>query len=328
MLVIFLLSFLFKNEQVISTTEKDYMNYHIRITEIECLVNKLDFSKASSEYTSLLAKSDIFFVRDVYDGILVSCLANNKDNIWALTRKAMENGIDTNFLFSRTLVDSTLGRMHIKDSIKKYYSIFRKTFFSNYDTNLKKAVLRMYVNDLMAKRDFSDNISIKEYKDSWYAIMESNYRKFVSISDTLNRFAGERTLGVDNPWCQGNLREFLRIRQTKFVMPHGYSGVFILLHKNCAMCYSEEKFRNAIIEGELHPHDFAMIYEFSVNQSMENSCKCRDTLKKRYGVWITSRKNVPQMNIWRAEIGLPTIEHRDSIDRVNRIFKVNLNACK
>ena len=156
--------------------------------------------------------------------------------------------------------------------------------------------------------------------------MRSNYDILFDLMTQYNSYIGEQTIGVDNYAAFKRPHILKRINKEIYMSPICNVSTLILLHKHCSFALVEVFLENALLTGELHPYDYAYIYEFSVWQVMLNNCK--GDFKKRFNVWTKERKNVEYINNCRKEIFLPSLSHRDSIDKFCKLYKVNYNACK
>ena len=319
----FLIAYLFCT---LISNGKDYKQYYLSINNATSYALAGHFEKSIELYDDTFRQYKFVFARDVYDALLISILAKKKKFIQKNLEKCIEFGVDTNFLYIVPFVDSNVS--FLKDTVRKKYISLNNTYKSMFDLNLKKIISEMYYYDREAKSSL--NLNDKDQKAIWYEIMASNFKKYDSIVKSKGHLIGEKTIGIDNMKAFGSkMHKMTTIDHGNACVPNFYQCLIILMHEYCSILKLSSYWEKAIIAGELHPSDYASVYEFNASLVYDLKAnlsspinKCESTFPNRYYTLIMSRKNIPFIDSCRNAIFLPKMNHLDSISKFNDQYKI------
>jgi hypothetical protein len=296
---------------------KDYKQYYLSINNATSYAVAGHFEKSIELYDDTFRQYKFVFARDVYDALLISILAKKKNYIQKNLEKCIEFGVDTNFLYVVPFVDSNVS--FLKDTVRKKYISLNNTYKSMFDLNLKKIISEMYYYDREAKSSL--NLNDKDQKAIWYEIMASNFKKYDSIVKSKGHLIGEKTIGIDNMKAFGSkMHKMTTIDHGKACVPNFYQCLVILMHEYCSIIKLNSYWEKAILDGELHPSDYASVYEYCATKTPPLICK--SSFPNRYYTLSLLRQNIPFIDSCRNAIYMSNMNHLDSISKFNNKYKI------
>ena len=311
--IVILVSLVLMSNYIESKAE-DYGQYHKELTNARSLLFKGESKNALNLYVKTLSGFPYAFPRDIVDGIKISCLVNDVGTIKNLIQLGIQHALDTNFLW------------HIKElipfieryEIKKYTRENIKTWLQVVDLQFNKKTytrfMSYYLTESKARQQYIANGRKEEYYASYEAIVRNNAQKILRIFQDSNRFIGERTTSINNPYLQGNLPPVFG--EENYYSPNSLSAsTVILMHQDCLLLDFLPYMTKGLLCGELDPIDFALIYEREIKDVAAG--RCNTTLGCRYmAVWTgynEGKYDSHFIDSCRQNIFLPKLSHLDSL---------------
>jgi len=229
-----------------SVKKKDYIDYHKYFAEIEELIVDENFREAEVKLDSLFEKFEVKFAKDFIIGAQLSVLNNKIDKAISLLIKSTGKGVKLDCLKSISLLNSSLSYNQWR--IIEIQSLIER---EKYYKELQNQELYIEFHTRYQKEQESKRKGI--YR-------EVVYENFLFIKRILEKtgFAGENMIGIDDSRLANKLSD----------CGVGNSRVIVtLLHYDYPISeIGEERLISAIRNGNLHPRQFATIYNFEKNK--------------------------------------------------------------
>jgi len=225
----------------IKDQKSNYLTYHTKFGQVEELIVKENFAEAESRLIDLFDEYEVKFVKDYIIASQVSLLNKNKKLAIEYILQSIRNGVKIECLKSMKLLRQELTS---KDwwKIEIEYKNLRIKYLEKIDFALHQEFHQRYQEEQNAKR-----------KDYYKSIVYSNFKR---IKELLNEkgFLGEQLVGLDNQKLAKSISD----------CDFGNSKIIVtLLHYDYPVSeIGEERLMDAIKKGNLHPREFANIYNF------------------------------------------------------------------
>ncbi|MCB0667667.1 MAG: hypothetical protein KDC80_17680 [Saprospiraceae bacterium] len=177
----------------------DYIKYHERIVEAECLIASEDFKGALQVYEELLNGYDFVFLRDHQIASQLALYLNQRQK----AREFLLNGIRAGWTLKSIRKNAFLKRLR-KDrdwkSIKVQYHTLNEEFTAALNLQLRKRVKKMFSRDqwkaLGALFTFSAKAQDKYAERRFAPHSEKQIKEFQTIIDKYG-YPGEKLIGND-----------------------------------------------------------------------------------------------------------------------------------
>ena len=280
--IILVFGFLYSNQ--------NYIEYHTKFGQIEELIVKEDFAEAELKIIELFEKYEVRFVKDYVIASQVSILNDNTNLAIEYILQSIKNGVKIECLKSIKLLSQELAATDW-EIIEEEYKELRKNYLKKINLSLYQEFHKRYQKEQDSKRTEYYKITV--------------YSNFDRIIELLNEggFPNEKLIGIDNQ----------RFAKSISDCDLGNSKVIVtLLHYDYPFSeIGEEELIEAIKRGNLHPREFATIYNFEENK--------QSVLYKK-----STKKKVP---LPRYNFNFPFGSKIDNLERVNS-DRAKFGICK
>ena len=223
----------------------DYLAYHKQVNQALELTSKAHFVKAQEKLELIMKQYDFVFAKDYM--IAAQLAAHNQDEVKAIQflEKAVEGGCLLSCVPKLSVFDD-LCKSAAWDSLKLKEKALRKNYIKSIETDLLTEICERYQFE-------QDRKGTKLYK----TVVYDNFKRIKEITEE-HGFPGERLLGLD----------YSRLAQKLDDCDFGNSKVVVtLLHYDSPIAeLGEAFFLEAIRAGNLHPREFANIYNYEVSK--------------------------------------------------------------
>ncbi len=325
-------------------SQLNYIEYHKQIVFAEkyLLENKLDSSL--SIYNSLFQKYPKYFVRDCVVALQVAILKRDNSMIDEMMKHCYSKGITGKKLFLIPIIKKYFDSTNINNSnitnrtqcieIDKKYSSYRVNYLKNINFLLRGELFVRTAKDQFYKRIPSEWMGDK-YLDSIYAqILDSNMMYLVNIVKTIG-YPGEHLIGIedfnfDNIYLSKGYELKMESIANIFFFHHMYGYQFV-----------QEELYKAIIKGDIHPREYALIHEWSYADIYNKSMGPKYILPLKYKplVKIQPKKyyynyflhkldyldDLKTVNAHRWKIGMSSLEHDRKKSMLEKKYGLMLN---
>jgi len=223
----------------------NYINYHRSFGQIEELIVKENFKEAALKIDTLFQEYKVRFVKDYVVAAQICLLNNNHKKAVDYLIISIKKGVKMECLKSIDLFHQRLTESDWSD-IDKEYKTSRKEYLRSIDLGLYQEFHKRYQKEQDAKGK-------AYYKSTVY----SNFNRIKELVKT-QEFLGEQTIGIDNQ----------RLAKSISDCSFGNSRTIVtLLHYDYPINdIGEDRLIIAIEKGNLHPREFATIYNFEKNK--------------------------------------------------------------
>ncbi len=268
--------------------EKGYVKYHKEFAKIEELIVNEGFVEAELKFDSLFTKYKVKFAKDYLIAGQVSFINGHKNKGREYLRCAIGMGVNLDCLKHVRLFREKIAETDW-NQLKDEESKLRKVYFKNINLELYQDFHRRYQKE-------QDSKGSEIYK----SVVYSNFNRIISIIESIG-FPGEALIGIDNQTLAKSISD-CDCDNSKIIVT--------LLHYNYPISeIGEEKLISEIENGNLHPREFATIYNFErykVSRLYRESNKKYESLPKYdfnfpFGDQIS---NIEKVNFDREKFGI------------------------
>ena len=236
--------------------QKNYIQYHKDFSKVEELIVNEKFVEAELKLDTLFDHYEVKFAKDYLIAGQVCLMNGHKNKGIEFIRGALRMGVKFSCLkliklLSEQIVESEW------DNLKNEESQLRKEYLKNIELGLYQEFHKRYQEEQDVKRTVI-------YK----SVVYSNFNRIKEITDSIG-FPGEDLIGLDYQILAKSISD----------CGCGNSKIIVtLLHYDYPISeIGEDKLISEIEKGNLHPRQFATIYNFEVNKL---SVLYRDSEKK------------------------------------------------
>ncbi|MBZ0098225.1 MAG: hypothetical protein K8F30_04035, partial [Taibaiella sp.] len=319
---VLLLSFFLSAVLVIAQPNTNYIDYHkhIILAEQQFLYYNTP-SGAINKYKEIFSKWDKPFAKDCFVALQLACMMRDTANATFFKEKSFENGVEWNTVLVSEHVQQLFFNREYKEKMSRVYEIKNREYLETIDTGYRNIIHNMYAREIFFRKQAKGN----EYMISeWMRVEDSNMYELVTMIKKTG-FPGEKRIGL-------NIGIYLQVEDGKTGdRKHGYdfamTGIFLschaatlFFHHRCGYQLLKDELMQAVVEGELHPREYALMYEWShAYFSRKNwddkyhDFKCTaGKWEKRYNQYIQSAyhySDIILVNKHRAELGICSVEH-------------------
>jgi hypothetical protein len=233
---------------------QDYLAYHQQIVQAEELLVAEDFSAAHQVFVELDTTYPFVFARDYAVAAQTAVLAGQWDQSWYWVKKAVRQGAKMECLAQIELLD-TLVQDPEWQQLLSDYPARRKLYLRAIEMDLASEFHRRYTQEQQHKS-----------REGYREVVTANFNRIAELA-LQGTFPGDRRIGIDD---SGQARG---INDCDF----GNSKIIpTLLHYDNAFSELTIPLMNAVRHGQLHPREFARIYDFEAGR---HSILYKDTSK-------------------------------------------------
>lgn len=291
-----------------NTDPLNYMEYQKGFNKVEELIADEKFNLAGAKLDSLFEEYDIKFAKDLVVAAQLSALNNENEKSvkWLIT--ATRKGVKIQCLKSIPILNKRLSAENWK-KIEGQVSEARKEYLSHIDF----ALAREFHNRFQQEQETKG----KEYYQN---TVYSNFLRIKGLIQAGN-FPGEQMIGIDDEQYAKSIED----------CGLGNSRIIVtLLHYDYPLSeISEEVFIQALERGELHPREFATIYNFEKNKVSVLYQKSRRTYPElpqyNFNFPFGEKCNdLEKVNSDRSKFGICPYEVDLKIDNVCRKYGLKL----
>ncbi len=224
---------------------EDYFQYHQQFNAAMQMLAEENFQAAETQLDSLFAKFSYVFTKDYVIAAQVAMLNQHEEQAIHWLSQAIQGGYLKECIHSipilRPLLNQTAGQTLIQQ-----YDALRAHYLSRIRLDLLYHLSNRYVEEQMAKRS-----------RAYIRIVEYNFQSIKILASELG-FPGERYVGID----------YAKMAQGIDDCAVGNAKVVVtLLHYPYPIAeLGEAFFVEAIQRGELHPREFAHIYNYEAGR--------------------------------------------------------------
>jgi hypothetical protein len=225
--------------------QKNYIQYHKDFSKVEEFVANEKFIEAESELDTLFGNYEVKFAKDYLIAGQVCLMNGHKNKGIEFIRSAIKMGVKLSCLKSIKLLSDKIVESEW-NNLKNEESQLRKEYLKSIDLGLYQEFHKRYQEEQDAKRTVT-------YK----SVVYSNFNRIKEITESIG-FPGEDIIGLDNQTLAKSISD----------CGCGNSKIIVtLLHYDFPISeIGEEKLISAIERGNLHPREFATIYNFEKNK--------------------------------------------------------------
>lgn len=293
----------------------NYIDYHKQIIIAEQFFLYNNSKAALKKYKQIFDEWEQPFAKDCYIAAQLACMAKDTSNATYFFKKCFENGVEWNTLLASRAVSMLFAEdVSYKRHVASFFDEYYKKYTERIDTVYNAIIYNMYKHEygLRAIAEHSRNDHDKFAR--WMQVEDSNMYELVDIIREKG-FPGEKRIGM----CYYNQLDNNRDRSlTRIFLSCNAATLFF--HHRCGYELLKEQLMQAVKDGELHPREYGLIYEWShAYFSRKNwddeyhDFKCeRSPWDKHYNLYLQPMfysKDIDRVNKDREEIGISSIAH-------------------
>lgn len=304
---------------VLAHGQENYIAYHREIIQAENHFLSGNIKGSINKYRQLIEQYEKAFAKDCFIALELACMERDTANARFFFKACFTKGVPWESLSLVNYITELL-RLNpdYKDDIYQNYISERRRYLQKIDFPTRMAIVAM-----LKKDDLYKNIPVnwkgKKAADTLLVqVNENNAKEFVALTKRVG-IPGQHSVGIKDYEldlsCDPDLFRDLGVVFDR-----------ILLHYGCSYFMLSKELQQAVRDGELHPREYALFYEFSYhwfakksNNPSENNyvplykLKCTVPEKdKDYAIFMFSPGQVVDTtfaNKCRTEIGISTIQH-------------------
>lgn len=324
---IILFTILFVPHLSFAQKEATYITYHKHIiaAEQQFLYHK-NPKAALEKYREIFMQWQRPFARDCYIALQLACLMNDTAYATFFFEQCFKNGVEWNTaIFSppvnRLLQADGAYKKRIGELCDKRYPEYLKTI----DTVYRNVIQNMYKHEGRLRSYASgEEGNIRPKTREWMRIQDSNMYELVSMIKSKG-FPGEKRVGYRNIVYKQieDSRRGNRKYEYDFMMVDLFLSCHVatlFFHHRCGYRLLKEELMQAVFEGELHPREYALMYEWSHDyfavkhwDDDYHDFRCEaEKQENNYNIFINRFRysnDTEAVNKDRAEIGMCTLDH-------------------
>lgn len=325
-------------------SQKNYIDYHNEIILAEKQFLNDDFTSSVKMYRTIFEAYEKPFVKDIYIAAEIATLAQDSSSLLYFLALGFKKGLPFRVVENDMNISTYLSTLSQKSIslLKENFLINRAYYLNHINIPLRYEMLLMNNKDQLY-HEFPHDVKISIDKDSQYAsVLDENLNKIVEIVKTYG-YPGENLIGIKDKKDE-NVSHY-----TSYEDDLNEISPIFFYHNACCFQILSEGLYNAILTGDIHPREYAMIYEWSFNHFKNikdtsgieiemdgqrqkikptilpiKNCKIIDETE-RYNIckMLTFSKPEPvsneKINADRGKIGIATLAH----DELKKRFEQN-----
>lgn len=322
--LVLLLSFFLSVVLVIAQPNTNYIDYHkhIILAEQQFLYYNTP-SGAINKYKEIFSKWDRPFAKDCFIALQLACMMRDTASATFFFEKCFENGVEWNTVLVSQHVSQLFYDLAYKKEMGKLYNKHNGIYLQTIDTAYRNVVRAMFAREveLRGKAEYGPNGRSETLVAHWLKLEDSNMYALVNMIQNKG-FPGEKRVGfyyydqVDID--KSGLLKWDTYPLTRVFLSSHVSTMFF--HHRCGYQLLKGELMQAVVEGELHPREYALMYEWSHAYFMEKHWddefhiyKCESgKWEQRYNFYLRPwyhSNDTALVNQHRLEIGISSLEH-------------------
>ena len=246
------------------TANENYLVYHERIIKCEEeFLFRNNISAALDCYRKVFSDFEKPFAKDCFIALQLACYINDTAKARFFFEKAFKRGVmwmavDLSPVVKQFLIE----RPDFKKQIGEQYPLYKAEWERGLNMNLRATVVNMKRRDVSAKikSDHFERNSIDAYKaDSEYIdILDDNAIQLVRLTRQYG-FLGDNVIGLTE---RNLLSDSNNIdKEACYSLRSLVDQLF--LHQCCCFFLLQPELKQALIDGEISPPMYALIYEWA-----------------------------------------------------------------
>lgn len=306
--------------------EATYITYHKQIIAAEQqFLYHANPKAALAEYRKIFTQWKRPFARDCYIALQLACLMNDTTYASFFFEQCFKNGVEWNTaIFSppvnRLLQADGTYKKRIGALCDKLYPEYLKTI----DTSYRNVIQSMYRHEYALRGKAESGERDENLLRKWLAVEDSNMYELVPMIKSKG-FPGEKRIGFTKILFEqlDDSRRGDRRYEYDFSMVNvnlNCHAATLFFHHRCGYRLLKDELMQAVLEGELHPREYALMYEWSHDyfavkhwDDDYHNFRCEaEKQEKNYNIFIQPFRysnDTTAVNKDRAEIGMCTIDH-------------------
>ncbi len=287
-----------QNYQIDTT---DYADYHLLIYNAENLFLNNRETDALLLYRSIFEAYRFSFAKDKVIAAQISAECGNLSSFLYFYEEALRSGVDKECVLQIPLIADFTEQNDLRGAITEAeIKQFRRRHLSEIDFKRKQK----YVNNYRTEQKLKRENNIPAYK----TVLLQNVQEIKEDTKS-NGFPGEKRLGIDDKILTDE-RDVCQLSNETVLIS--------LYHYPCSYTEFKDLLHAEILRGNLHPKDFAYLYEYEgeLNRQQHNRFPdlCRPLPKDSVCVlidWESPQDTTlfARANAQRRSFFVPPIEH-------------------
>jgi hypothetical protein len=300
-------------------SQVNYIDYHKKIIGAEELFLQGKVDSSLMCYRKIFTGYDKCFAKDCFNALQLACMTYDTMDANYFFKKCFENGVSWTAINYAGQINRTFNRFQgYKERTKELYDVCRATYYKTVDIKARSEVMAMRYKDGIVKSSIPFGV---QTRDEWAAlysgVLDANIQELVRISQ-MSGLPGEHRVGFSDHDldfdCEQSDVELIPIASLLF------------FHHGCGYWLLKKELMDAVIKGELHPREYALIYEWSFEDltlhpsepGKNDVCrfykvKCNTEKQDRhYNLYLNHNKDwsdIVFVNKCRADLGISTVAH-------------------
>lgn len=277
----------FMHSSIYAEEKTNYLDYYYGITKAEQYFLQNEFDSSLNYYKYVFDQYPAPFAKDCFNALQIACFSGDTAHATYFFKMSFRYGVNWENLTHIPLVVTFLNRdTSYLNHIKYQYKKQREIYFSSIDLVMRDSVMAIMKNDFnkRAKYEKNDADAVKHYKDSVYTqALDSN---IIAIFNLVKRhgYPGERMVGIHDTNYANSSRD-------KFAYRLSSLPAYMFFHHYCGYWLMQDYLLKAIYAGELHPKEYALIYEWSYATAHKRDMVLKYADKKSIKFYNTSATN-------------------------------------
>lgn len=292
----------------------NYIDYHkqIIVAEQQFLYHQ-NLEEAFQQYERIF-KEWRPFAKDCYIAMQLACMVNDTARATYFFQKCFETGVEWNTLLVSPHVQRVFATdISYRKMIEKLSDKYSKLHLQTIDTTWWNIINNMYEHEYGLRR-IAELKNDEKLKARWLEVEDSNMYELVRLVKKQG-FPGEKRIGK----CYLTQVDINKDPSLTSIKLSCHSAV-LFFHHRCGYELLKEELMQAVKDGELHPREYGLIYEwshahFSKTNWFDEYIDFKCTMSpwdKHYNLYLLPwfhSNDIEQVNKDRVEIGISSLEH-------------------
>lgn len=307
------------NISLLHADSTNYVDYHKQINIAEQFFLYNNSTTAIKKYKEIFNTWSKPFAKDCFITLQVACMIYDTASAKYFFIKCFENGVEwETALFAPRVYELLNNNYQYRERIKRLYEEKREKYLNTRDTTYAALIRDMFAAENKSRGESNNDTTLIA---KWMSLEDSNMYALVDIIKERG-FPGEKRVGF---YYYDQVVSYKSAYSTK--VDYTTSDVFLsshvatmFFHHHCGYELLKEELWRAVVNGELHPREYALMYEWSHKRQIAQQWdhkyhiyRCElSSWDKYYNLYIDSlyhHKDTELVNANRAEIGICTIQH-------------------
>lgn len=255
--------------------QKNYLNYYDNINKAELGFINNNLTDCYKYYNAAFGEYDRIFVKDAFIASQIAFAAGDTEQFFTFIKTAFDNGFPLTSFASAKILNGVTQNKTLNDRLQVLYKIRREP---KIDETARDAVYGFFYREHIAKLSMGrDSLLIMAHQK-----IEKDFREYILVNFLKKGvFPSEQLIGIrmendiDNYAVSKNLAPFSENNPLKgntnnglnfTTIPEEYdlwnSCAFVpFIHYPCSFKEFEKELWQCVLNGYVHPRDYAMISE-------------------------------------------------------------------